>query len=83
MGNRAVIQLNLIKRNQSFDLDVPLDITAAELLEGVSAAYDLGIDTEDASLCYVKMENPVALLHGKKTLAEFGMHNSSIVNITE
>lgn len=83
MASRAVVQLNLVRRGESFDVDVPLDITAGELLQGLNEAYHLGLDTEDASRCYLKAENPVVLLHGRKSLAEFGIMDGSVLNVTE
>lgn len=83
MQARAVVQVNLIKRGESFDVDVPLDITASELLAGLNEAYDLGINTDDAAQCYLKAENPIALLHGSKTLGDYGIMNDSIINVTE
>lgn len=83
MNDRAVVTLNLVKRHQMYDIDVPLDINAAELLEGISQAFNLGMDTEDSANCYVKTENPIALLHGRKTLREYGIMNGSIINFTE
>lgn len=83
MATRAVVQLNLLARGESLDVDVPLTITAGELLQGLNEAYDLGLDTEDASQCYLKAENPVVLMHGRRTLGEFGIMDGSIINVTE
>ena len=62
---------------------MPLDISANDLVNGLNIAYKLGIDTSDIKNCYLKMENPIALLKGNKTLAEFGLRNGSIINFTE
>lgn len=83
MATRAVVQLNLLARGESLDVDVPLTITAGELLQGLNEAYHLGLDTEDASQCYLKAENPVVLMHGRRTLGEFGIMDGSIINVTE
>lgn len=79
----AVIIFNIIQREFSADLEVPLEITANELVLALNTAYDLGIDTTDIKNCYLKSENPIALLWGNKTLKEFGIRNGSIVNFTE
>lgn len=79
----AVIIFNIIQRAFSADLEVPLEITANELVLALNTAYDLGIDTTDIKNCYLKSENPIALLRGNKTLKEFGIRNGSIVNFTE
>ena len=64
----AVIIFNIIQRAFSADLEVPLEITANELVLALNTAYDLGIDTTDIKNCYLKSENPIALLRGNKTL---------------
>ena len=79
----AVIIFNIIQREFSADLEVPLEITANELVLALNTAYDLGSDTTDIKNCYLKSENPIALLRGNKTLKEFGIRNGSIVNFTE
>lgn len=79
----AVIIFNIIQREFSADLEVTLEITANELVLALNTAYDLGIDTTDIKNCYLKSENPIALLRGNKTLKEFGIRNGSIVNFTE
>ncbi len=79
----AIIVFNIIKRNFTVDLEIPLDISANDLVNALNSAYELGIDTSDIKNCYLKMENPIALLKGNKILAEFGMRNGSVINFTE
>lgn len=79
----AIIILNIVNRNFTADLEVPLDISANDLVNALNTAYALGIDTSDIKNCYLKAENPIALLKGNKTLAEFGLRNGSIINFTE
>ena len=79
----AIIIFNIVKRNFSVDLEVPLDISANDLVNGLNIAYELGIDISDIKNCYLKAENPIALLKGNKTLAEFGIRNGSVINFTE
>ena len=81
--NTAVIIFNLSKRSESYDLEVPLDITANDLVNALNTAYDLKIDASDVKNCFLKAENPIALLRGNKTLEEFGLRNGSIINYTE
>lgn len=79
----AIVILRMHKRNKSVDLQIPLFISANELVVALNAAYELGIDTSDIKNCYLKSENPIALLRGNQTLAEFGIRNGSIINFTE
>lgn len=79
----AIVIFNIIKRNFTVDLEVPLDISANDLVNALNSAYELGIDTSDIKNCYLKAENPIALLKGNKTLAEFGLRNGSVINFTD
>lgn len=79
----AIVVFYMHKRNLSVDLEVPLFISANELVLALNTAYELGIDTSDIKNCYLKAENPIALLKGNKTLAEFGLQNGSVINYTE
>lgn len=79
----AIIVFVSAKRNIQVDLEIPLDISANDLVNALNTAYSLGIDTSNIKNCYLKSENPIALLRGNKTLAEFGLRNGSIINYTE
>lgn len=79
----AIIEFVIPERQFSVDLEVPLNITANELVVALNAAYSLGIDTSDINSCYLKAEKPTALLRGYKTLSEFGIRNSSLISYSE
>ncbi len=79
----AIIVFNIVKRQFSVDLEVPLNITANELVVALNNAYELGIDTGNIKNCYLKAENPIALLRGNKTLGEYGIRNGSVITFTE
>ena len=79
----AIVVLNILKRNYTVDLEIPLNISANELVNALNIAYELGIDTTDIKNCYLKAERPIALLKGNKTLAEFGVRNGTVINYTE
>lgn len=83
MENKAIIILRIHKRKFEVDLEVPLDISANELVSALNTAYDLGIDISDVKNCYLKAENPIALLKGNKLLSEFGVRNGTVINFTE
>ena len=65
------------------DVETPLDITANEFVIGINSAYGLGIDITDIKQCYLKAENPIALLKGNRKLSDFGVRNGTIVYYTE
>ena len=79
----AIVVFNIIKRNFTADIEIPLNITANELVIALNTAYELGIDTSDIKNCYLKAENPITLLRGNKTLDEYGIRNGSTINFTE
>lgn len=80
---KAIIVFNIIKRNMSVDLEIPLDISANDLVVALNTAYALKIDTSDIKNCYLKTENPIALLRGNKVLSEYGIRNGTVINFTE
>ena len=83
MNNKAVVIFKIHKRKFQTDLEVPLDINANELVIALNKAYNLVIDVSVVKNCYLKTENPIALLRGNKVLAEFGVRNGTIINYTE
>jgi uncharacterized ubiquitin-like protein YukD len=83
MDNRIVIQVYLHKQNQQLEIEIPLDISANELIIGLNEGLSLGLDTSDLSLCHLKCENPVAFLAGNRLLSDYGLHNGTIINIQE
>ncbi len=81
--NKAVVIFRIHKRNFETDLEVPLDISANDLVLALNTAYDLGIDTSNIQNCYLKAERPIVLLKGNKRLADFGVRNGTVINFTE
>lgn len=79
----AIVILKLHKRATTIDIEVPLNITANDLVVALNSAYDLKINTSEIKNCYLKAENPIALLKGNKTLLDFGIRDGSIINFTE
>ncbi len=83
MENKAIVIFRIERRNFEADLEVPLDISANELVLALNTAYRLGIDISDVKNCYLKAENPIALLKGNKLLSDFGVRNATVINFTE
>lgn len=83
MENKAIVIFKIHQRNLETDLEIPLDITANDLVNALNVAYELGIDTTDMKNCYLKAENPIVLLKGNRLLSEFGVRNGTIINFTE
>lgn len=74
---------NITKRKIVKDIEIPLYITANELVVALNEAYDLKIDTSNVKNCYLKAEKPIALLRGNKTLEEFGVRYGTVIYFTE
>lgn len=83
MENRAIVIFKIQKRGVQVDLELPLDITANELVTALNSAYQLGIDVSDMKNCYLKAEKPIALLRGNKPLSQFGIRNGTVIYYTE
>ncbi len=81
--NTIVIIFKNNLNNTSIDLEVPLDISANDLVIALNKAYDLGIDITNQKNCYLKAENPFILLRGSKKLSDYGLRNGSIINFTK
>ncbi len=77
MEEKAFFVFHWMKHKDSFDIEVPLEITANELILALNMGLGLGIDAGDISQLYLKATNPIALLKGNKTLEDFGLHNGS------
>ncbi len=77
MNEKMIVIFNDLKKNEKFDVEVPCDLTANELLYGLNEGLGLGVDLKDITQCYLKTINPIMLLKGNKTLTEFGLHDGS------
>lgn len=77
------IQFNMVKRNKIVDLEIPIDITARELIIGLNEAYDLGISIENVRECFLNCENPICLIKGNRLIKEYGLRTGSIIYFKE
>lgn len=82
MNKKLVLRLKIFCRNIECDIEAESDITANDLIRGLNAAYNLGINMNDINSCYLKTENPIALIKGDKTLEEYGLRQGTIINFT-
>jgi len=78
--NNIIAVLHIHKTDEKIDLELPLDITANELIIGLNQAFALGMDVNDLSACFLRTEHPIAFLQGGKTLAEYGLRNGTVIN---
>lgn len=83
MQDKIVIVFNIVSRNESYDLEIPTDITTKDLVIGLNEAFGLDIDTSDTNKCYLKSENPIALMRGNKKITDYRLRNGSIIYYTD
>lgn len=77
MEEKIIIELHSKRQGAICDLEIPLHITAIELLQALNQAMHLGIRIDQLSECYLTAENPIALLRGDVELSEYGLHDGS------
>lgn len=75
---RALITVVDEKDRKRMELDIPLDITAAELAAALNEIMS-GEAAEAEDRDFLAAENPIAFLKGERTLDEYGIHNGSII----
>ena len=78
---RIVAVLERHRERKRTDVDLPLNITANEAIIGLNQAFGLGMDTSDLSRCFLRTENPIALLKGNRTLEEFGLRDGTVIHV--
>lgn len=83
--NKEVVTVifHITQKNFQKDIEIPLYISANDLVIALNEAYQLEIDTTDVKKCYLKSEQPIALLKGNKTLEEFGIRNGTHIYFTD
>ena len=70
----------MFKHNgKTVDIEVPKNITANELIFGLNSGFSLNINLDNPDDCFMRAENPVALITGEKTLEELGLRNGTMV----
>ena len=79
MGENAIVEFRNENNQSRTEIEIPLQITANELVLALKEAFQLEIDAGDIFNCYLVSENPIAFLRGNRTLKEFGIHNGSIL----
>ncbi|HIR00327.1 MAG TPA: hypothetical protein IAB23_11725 [Candidatus Scybalocola faecavium] len=81
MEKRAYVILRIFDKREEKDLDIPLNISAKQLVLALNTAYELGIDVSDGRNIFLKAENPIVLLKGNKTLEELGVRDGTVINV--
>ena len=79
--DKVIVILHIKRLSKKYDVEVPLYITANDLVKGLNIAFNLGINIENINECFLRCENPIVLLKGNKTLREFNLRNGTLINI--
>lgn len=79
--DRCTVIINFSDGRDSEDLDIPLDISAMDLLLGLNEAYKLGYDLSRINEYSLRAENPICLLKGTRSLQSYGLRHGSQINI--
>lgn len=77
MSNKAIVQFINSNTKQNVELEIPVNITANDLIIALNEAFDLKMDVDNIFGCYLIAENPIAFLHGNKELSEYGIRNGT------
>ncbi len=82
MKNIAIMTLRFCQKGTTMDIEVPLTITANELVQALHQTFGLQMDTNNMTECFLKTEHPIALIRGSRTLQEYGLRNGTVINLT-
>lgn len=77
MNEYVIVQLYNLSMGTVIDIEIPLFISADELICSLKAAYPLQM----AKVDFLSSENPIAFLKGKKLLEDFGIRMGSTLII--
>lgn len=83
MDKKIVLSFTDRIRDIEEDIEVPSDLTGEELLHALNQGFGLGLLQEELQRCFLKAENPIALLKGNRTLEEYGLRNGSRIRCRE
>lgn len=75
----AIVEFINKNSNYAEEIEIPLSITANDLIYALNNAYELGLNKENVFEYYLSSENPIAFLRGEKALTDFGLRNGTII----
>ena len=81
MEDKVVVILKRAKNDPGIDVEIPTNISANELIYGLNQGFSLGINMDNPRECFLRAENPIALLRGEKSVKEFGIRNGSTIHV--
>ena len=79
MEDKVIVVFRIANMNVETDIEIPLNISANELIYGLNQAFHLRINMDNPDECYLRMENPIGLIRGDTILNEYGIRNGSVL----
>ncbi|AOZ96909.1 MULTISPECIES: EsaB/YukD family protein [Butyrivibrio] len=79
MDEKVIVMLKKDENDPGVDIEIPLNISANELIYGLNMSFKLGINMDDPRECFLRASNPITLLKGEKTLEEHGIRNGTSI----
>lgn len=77
MKENVVIDFVDVEKKRETELEIPISISANELIIALNDIYDLNMNIDNIFECYLVSERPFAFLKGNKKLSDFGIRNGS------
>ncbi|MBE5969321.1 MAG: hypothetical protein E7242_03730 [Lachnospiraceae bacterium] len=77
MAERVIVNFKNVDENKTVEIEIPLDITANDLVYALNKTFNLGMNTDDIFESFLVSEKPIAFLRGNKMLEEFGLRNGT------
>lgn len=79
MGEKVIIEFVNQDSKEKKDIEIPVDITANDLIRALNTVYGLKLDEENIFNYYLVSEKPIAFIHGNRKLKEYKIRNGSIL----
>ena len=74
--NHKVVVVQMMT-GKTVDIEIPVDISAANLIAALYEALKLPGECQD----FIRCENPIAMLHGDAPVSHFGIRDGSVLYI--
>lgn len=79
MEETAIIEFINMEKQYRRELEIPLDVSANDIVTAIGEVFQLSLPKDNENRGYLIAENPIAFLHGTRTLREYGIHNGSFL----
>ena len=79
MDDKVIVIFKNKQFTDGVDIEIPLNISANELIYGIKESFALKVDIDNPEECYLRMENPIGLIRGDTKLSEYGIRNGSVI----